>query len=501
MSLAMIITCLILAILIFISTAYSSRNKNIECYQGMLTILLLISTKVILYALSMIALTNSNYVETLFTINATLTPVIASLVLLSSLASASTFSHSKVAKQIIGLIAFFFIGVILTNPFHKLAFTLNSANTINDLKYTEGLLLNISTIYSGICVLSSFIIVSYNILLNKMYCRKLFAFIGTTFAILAYMALVYTPNNINEELIIWGSISLILYLYVFVNNDFNFIPIIKDNTFELINDGMLVVNKKYLIKDYNKSLTQLFKDIDFTNVIGKKIDDVFKYYPVVTYAIKSGKNESIKLGAKDYSMLLYNSIEKHKRDSITTITFKEATTISIIADKEQSNCDPLTKLKTKDDFYRDAEYEFNNAVRYNLPFVLAIIEINDLYKIKSELGEIAGNLLLTDVSALIKKEIRKTDILARIGDDRFALLLTHTKLKFVENVAERIRKRVEKNALAYEDDLIQVTISIGVTGTDEVSNQSIDTFIAKVEDALEMAKKQGKNCVFTNYIK
>ena len=326
-----------------------------------------------------------------------------------------------------------------------------------------------------------------------MYCRKTFAFVGSVFAIGSYFVTMYMPENIYEELIAWGLVEILLYLYVFVNNDFNFIPVIKDNTFEMINDGMLVVNKKFIIKDYNKALTKLFVDINFNNVIGKKLDEVFRFYPVVIYSLKCGKKETITIEGKDYSLETYTSVENNKKNVIHTLTFAPSKSINVFLNEEPKNVDPLTNLKNKENFLDMITYEFDSSLRYSLPFILMYIDVDNFSDINKNYGRIAGDLLLTNVSALIKKEIRKTDILARIGDDRFALLLTHTKLKFVENVAERIRKRVEKNALAYEDDLIQVTISIGVTGTDEVSNQSIDTFIAKVEDALEMAKKQGKN--------
>lgn len=495
MNSAALLATLIIAILIFVSVAYSARNKNIECYQGVLTILLLMSAKVILYCLGALYIENIVFNNYMLAINASLTPVIASLILLTSLEASSTFSHSKGAKKTIGLIAFFFMGVIISNPFHNLAFTLNNVNEVIPFGYTEGILLHISNIYSAFCVLLCFIFMSINIIKDKMYCRKTFAFIGSVFAIGSYFVTMYMPENIYEELIAWGLVEILLYLYVFVNNDFNFIPVIKDNTFEMINDGMLVVNKKFIIKDYNKALTKLFGDIDFSNVIGKKIDDIFKYYPIVIYAAKSNRNESIKIGAKDYSMLIYNSLEKKQRNVITTITFKEATTIAMLSDKENSNIDPLTKLKTKDEFYRDAEYEFNNAVRYNMPFILAQIEICDLYKIKSEIGEIAGNLLLTNVSSLIQREIRKTDVLARIEEDKFALLLTHTSPKFVDNICERIREKVDKHSLAYEDKLITTNVVIGVYGCNEITNQTIETFIKGSNDELLKARKENKSCV------
>ncbi|MCQ2979554.1 MAG: diguanylate cyclase [Clostridia bacterium] len=498
MSSALTLTLLILSFLTFISVFYTSKNKNTESYQGVLTISLLLSAKVILYCLELFYISNAVFVSGTHAINTAITPVIASLVLLTSLVSSKKFSHSKEAKQTICILAFFFIGVIITNPFHHLAFTLDNVNTFS-LGYQDGMLLHISKIYSGICILVGFIISAFSSFTNSLMAKKLPTYLGYTFAMLIYFLSMYVIKGFTSEVILFSAANLILYFYIFKNNEFNFIPVIKDNTFELINDGVLVVNRNFVIKDYNKSLTKLFTDIDFSKVIGLKADEVFRFYPVVVYAIKSNKNEKIKIKDKEYSIMIYSSIEKHKRNIIYTLTFKETSQFDFYDNVSNDRVDPITKLPNKRAFIDTLNHELNNAVRYNLPYCLLYIKVKNLYDVKESCGEIAGNLLLTDVSTLIKREIRKTDVLSRIESDTFALLLTHTNTKYIKTVCERIKKRVEKHSLAYEDKLINAETEIGATGANDVTNLTLDIIINKVEVALTNAK-DSENFIETNFI-
>ncbi len=463
--------------------------------------LLLLDTKAILYGLELIVPRTMFLSEMLFTTNQALSPVIASLVLLTSIASVSYISHSKVAKKIFGLLSFFFVGVILTNPLHNLAFTLTNVNTLYKFEYVPNILCNLSNIYIGLCILASFIIFSIGSFTNKNKASKILSFLGGVLAFLCYIICNLNLDvSFDIESITCLVASILLYAFVLHTNDYNYIPIIKDKTFELLNDGIIVVNSDFVIKDYNKALEKLFPDINFKNATGKKVGDIFRFYPVVIYALKNAKRENISIEGKNYSIEIYTSVENKKRNVIHTITFKQSKSFSILEQDQNATLDPLTQLKNKENFINMISFEYDNAVRYSLPFILMYLDIDNFSKLNEEYGRIAGDLLLSNVATLIKKEIRKTDILARIQDDRFALLLTHTNLKNSESVAERIRKRIEKNSMAYEDKLINATISIGITGSSEVTNTSIDTYIAKAEDALMNAKRDDKNSISSIFI-
>ena len=86
--------------------------------------------------------------------------------------------------------------------------------------------------------------------------------------------------------------------------------------------------------------------------------------------------------------------------------------------------------------------EFNKSSRYNFPFIIAYLDIDNFRNINEEYGHIAGDLVLSNIASIIKKEIRKSDILARVADDNFGLILTHTNANNCELVVERIRKKI-----------------------------------------------------------
>lgn len=490
------LTILGFSILGLISSCFSMRNKNPKIYQTILQILFILSLISAFFGLEIISMKDENLNYAFFSLKTSFVPVLASLYLIYIFATLGKTNHLSTLKKTLGLLSFFFIGVILTNPVHNLSFSKVTEPNLFVSAYTPGMMLKIAYIYSSICIIIGFLTFVIALAKNTFVDNKLRKFLAISLGILT---LICGTLELKFDIlyILLFVISILIYAFVLKVNDFNIIPLIRSNTFELLNEGILVCNHDLIIKDFNRPLKKLFTDIDFNNVIGKKIEDVFKFYPVVAYVAKNQKTETTIVNGKTYAIDVYSSIEKNKRNTTYTLSFKLESPIAASLGElnDYSTIDRLTQLKKNEVFIEMLTSEFNKSSRYNFPFVIAYLDIDNFRNINEEYGHIAGDLVLSNIASIIKKEIRKSDILARVADDNFGLILAHTNANNCELVVERIRKKIENNSLAYDGKLIKATISIGVCASNDPQNSSVDKYIKKAEDALQKAKLNGKNCV------
>jgi len=95
-------------------------------------------------------------------------------------------------------------------------------------------------------------------------------------------------------------------------------------------------------------------------------------------------------------------------------------------EKELSSRDPLTGALNRRSFFDLAEYEINRSHRYELPFTVAYIDLDNFKSINDQFGHRVGDQLLITVVSTFRSNIRSTDILARFGGDEFVILLPET---------------------------------------------------------------------------
>ncbi len=174
--------------------------------------------------------------------------------------------------------------------------------------------------------------------------------------------------------------------------------------------------------------------------------------------------EEIRL-LKIFTDLITNAFSKHiDNKRIRDLTYK----------------DNLTGLYNRRFF--EKELERLNTKR-QLPISIITADINGLKIINDSLGHKKGDDLLIKSAELIKKVIRKEDILARYGGDEFVLLLPQTD----EIEAEKIINRIRKRAKATELDELTVSIALGTASKTDL-NQEIKDVLKKADNDMYQNK-------------
>jgi len=155
-----------------------------------------------------------------------------------------------------------------------------------------------------------------------------------------------------------------------------------------------------------------------------------------------------------------------------------------------SHTDFLTGLWNRRYFYLKL-HEAEIGLTKKKPWrCIAMIDIDKLKAVNDRYGHATGDILLSEVAVVLKKNTRKTDIVARWGGDEFAIIFADISLADASEIMERIRCKVEK----LFRDSYGFTISVGIIPVDP--DQDLRNLLKKADQALYKAKTQ-KNSVVT----
>jgi diguanylate cyclase (GGDEF)-like protein len=154
--------------------------------------------------------------------------------------------------------------------------------------------------------------------------------------------------------------------------------------------------------------------------------------------------------------------------------------------------DSLTGLYNRRYFQQIFEREFSRSQRYGSRLSVAMMDIDNFKKLNDNYGHLFGDEVLAVLSRLLIESLRKTDYVARYGGEEFVAILPETSLEQAIIPLERFRNKIESHVFMFEEQQINVTISIGIAQIDDHMLNS-DSFIMKADNALYQAKQKGKN--------
>ena len=162
--------------------------------------------------------------------------------------------------------------------------------------------------------------------------------------------------------------------------------------------------------------------------------------------------------------------------------------------KYLSITDELTGLSNRRCFDNTLEKEFLRALRYNNKLTLVMFDIDHFKTVNDTYGHPCGDYILKEVANAALQTFRKTDTVFRFGGEEFVVILTETDIKQSEIPLERFRKTIETLDLTYQNQQINITVSIGACQIDQsIGNK--EEFLQKADNALYDAKNSGRNKV------
>lgn len=181
---------------------------------------------------------------------------------------------------------------------------------------------------------------------------------------------------------------------------------------------------------------------------------------------------------------------------------------SYAAEQQLARIDALTGINNRRSLFEFAERELNLAARYQQTLSVILFDIDNFKQINDTYGHLKGDQALTAIAQAAITELRTVDVIGRYGGDEFIILLPQTSSQDALALAERIHNSVSKIKIEVNQELIKLSVSIGITqasfqDTPEADpnkpTDTIECIILRADKALYAAKqtRNKRTVIFT----
>jgi diguanylate cyclase (GGDEF)-like protein len=156
----------------------------------------------------------------------------------------------------------------------------------------------------------------------------------------------------------------------------------------------------------------------------------------------------------------------------------------------QTSHDPLTGLINRREFEKRLGSIIGAHTAGTRKHVICYLDLDHLDMVNDTCGHRAGDAVLRQVAARLQTQVRGTDVLARMGGDQFAALLTDCNMDNASTVAESLREAVRKLRFPWEDHVFEVSTSVGLACIDASTSHFSDALSA-AHAACLVARQEG----------
>ena len=221
------------------------------------------------------------------------------------------------------------------------------------------------------------------------------------------------------------------------------------------------------------------------------------FVPVVALALRS----ALIIVAKESSPVFASGL----RETVTYVLFYLAGNVLSVGFlsmsserlhsmlKQMAMHDALTGSYNRRGIGEIIEHEIARCKRGSGTFALLLLDVDFFKRINDENGHDAGDAVLVDLVALLRKSLRTADAIGRFGGEEFLLFLPDTGGQGAALVADRLRKSIQSNRLHWYGKELAYTVSLGLTTY--ATGDDYDAMLKRSDHALYAAKQNGRNQV------
>ena len=160
------------------------------------------------------------------------------------------------------------------------------------------------------------------------------------------------------------------------------------------------------------------------------------------------------------------------------------------AQEKLASTDQLTGIYNRHKFEKLISNEIVRFNRYKRPLSLIMFDIDHFKKVNDNYGHDEGDRVLQHIVEIVKSHTRRVDFFVRWGGEEFFILCPETDLQDSITLAEKFRTNIEAATFGAAG---KVTASFGVVTFKDKENE--ETFLKRVDNALYLAKSEGRNRV------
>ncbi|MBS0213715.1 MAG: EAL domain-containing protein [Proteobacteria bacterium] len=160
----------------------------------------------------------------------------------------------------------------------------------------------------------------------------------------------------------------------------------------------------------------------------------------------------------------------------------------------QASYDPLTGAFNREEFERRCRRLLADARAGGGPHALCVLDIDQFRLVNETCGHAAGDALLKEVVSALRDQLGDDDVLARLGDDAFGMLLPQMSAHRAMQAVQQAAGTIEHMRFGHGDRPFAVSCSAGVAPI-TAQARDIDEILVAAEAACQVAKESGRNRV------
>jgi len=316
--------------------------------------------------------------------------------------------------------------------------------------------------------------------------------------------------------------GVIFFDTIYRHQFLNVIPIARDMLVESMSDAMLVLNAQDRIVDINPAAQKLFQ-VKTASIIGRLIQEALPQWRDLLELDRehlfTQTSVDFTLGemVHHYDLRISPIHNRNKQVVGRLIVLRDITSLKQLEKElmasnailkiqlEEINClhqqlqeqiirDPLTGLFNRRYLDETLQHEIAGVRRGRHPLSILMIDLDHFKSINDTYGHANGDMVLIELSKHLVGNVRSSDMVYRYGGEEFMILMTNTTTENACQRAEALRASVEAMEFHIDDQLLNLTISVGVA-TYPTHCAEIRGVIEAADAALYQAKAGGRNRV------
>lgn len=320
---------------------------------------------------------------------------------------------------------------------------------------------------------------------------------GSIWPVLVNFIYLSGGSPLNLDLTPFGlSVSgIFFYIAIFRYDFLEFQEIMKEVVFLEINEGILVLDRRNRLVDFNLACNEIFSWLDFSRIgiditifpEGKKIVEQKK----PEFELKLIRNRESKYYAFRKTVLTEGSETLGSVYFIQDISGQKEM-IRVLHDIESH--DSLTEVYNRRRLMEELEKELQRMKHCGGCLSILLIDIDHFKQVNDQYGHHVGDEVLKILAGACMEKVRKTDLLGRYGGEEFLIILPEATEDNAYFVAENIRKFTENLVFWANGETIRITVSIGIkTVYSNDSSLNAERMLQGVSTSLHHAKNSGRN--------
>jgi len=415
------------------------------------------------------------------------------------------------------------IALALTNEWHGLVWPgfLPGPDGTNSLIYLHGPVFWAAMIYIfSVVGLASAMLIAFAIRTRKNFrsqswviiLASLFPWIGAVIYILGL-----NPFPGLDIVSVSFLFNGLLILYGVSNSRFlDLVPVASEFVFANLSDMVIVVDDQLRLIDFNNASQEILVPAS-GNLTGKPVKDVLSIW----HRIQSlpdrdhSTHTEIDFDQKFYSVrfspiddrrrrfigwaIILEDISQRKQVEVDLENANQRLRSQLedihqlqIQLKEQVNRDSLTGVFNRRYLDQTLAREIAHAARSGYPLSLIMMDVDRFKSINDRFGHKMGDQVISAIGKLLQQQTRESDCVGRYGGDEFLLVMPEMPRECAFERAELWREGIKAMALQSGDEIVQVTISIGIA-TFPQDGSRVDDLVKAADDAMYQAKESGRD--------